>query len=81
MSGAISMIMAVQQYLDERRKLGFDYGKFDFVVHEGRAVLLDANKTPGRARNLSKIVAAGTANLADGFETLIRRAGQGSIRR
>ena len=64
-----------------RRKLGFDYGKFDFVVHEGRAVLLDANKTPGRARNLSKIVAAGTANLADGFENLIRRAGRGSIER
>lgn len=58
-----------------RQRLGFDYGKFDFVVNEGRAVLLDANKTPGRARNLSKIVAAGTANLADGFESLIRRAG------
>jgi hypothetical protein len=57
-----------------RRQLGFDYGKFDFVVHDGRAVLLDANKTPGRARNLSKIVAAGTANLADGFESLIRGA-------
>lgn len=54
-------------------RLGFDYGKFDFVMHEGRAVLLDANKTPGRARNLSKIVAAGTANLADGFEGLIHR--------
>lgn len=58
-----------------RHRLGFDYGKFDFVMHGGRAVLLDANKTPGRARNLSKIVAAGTANLADGFEGLIRRAG------
>ncbi|RJT33383.1 hypothetical protein D3227_25165 [Mesorhizobium waimense] len=56
-----------------RRKLGFDYGKFDFVMHEGRAVLLDANKTPGRARALSKIIAAGTANLADGFEGLIRQ--------
>ncbi|CAN7684690.1 hypothetical protein [Mesorhizobium sp. LjNodule214] len=57
-----------------RQKLGFDYGKFDFVMHEGRAVLLDANKTPGRARALSKIIAAGTANLADGFEGLIRQA-------
>ncbi|WP_296746120.1 hypothetical protein [Mesorhizobium sp.] len=55
-----------------RRELGFDYGKFDFVVHEGRAVLLDANKTPGRARNLSAFIAAGNANLADGFEGLIR---------
>jgi len=56
-----------------RREMGFDYGKFDFVMHEGRAVLLDANKTPGRARNLSKLVAAGNANLADGFEDLIRQ--------
>jgi len=58
-----------------RHKLGFDYGKFDFVMHEGRAVLLDANKTPGRARNLSAFIAAGNANLAEGFEGLIRRAG------
>ncbi|MBZ9705247.1 hypothetical protein LB543_00705 [Mesorhizobium sp. ESP7-2] len=57
-----------------RRELGFDYGKFDFVMHEGRAVLLDANKTPGGARNLSAFLAAGNANLADGFEGLIRRA-------
>ncbi|TPI18017.1 hypothetical protein [Mesorhizobium sp. B4-1-1] len=56
-----------------RRKLGFDYGKFDFVMHEGKAVLLDANKTPGRARNLSSFIAAGNANLADGFEGLIRQ--------
>ncbi|HEU4428053.1 MAG TPA: hypothetical protein VFT98_04825 [Myxococcota bacterium] len=25
---------------------GFDFGKFDYVEHDGRAVLLDANKTP-----------------------------------
>ncbi|MDX8452765.1 hypothetical protein RFM98_08355 [Mesorhizobium sp. VK9D] len=56
-----------------RRELGFDYGKFDFVMHEGRAVLLDANKTPGRVRNLSAFLAAGNANLADGFEGLIRQ--------
>lgn len=30
-----------------RRELRFDYGKFDYVVRDGRAVLLDANKTPG----------------------------------
>lgn len=30
-----------------RAALGFDYGKFDFVVHGGAAFLLDANKTPG----------------------------------
>nr|WP_250888858.1 hypothetical protein [Mesorhizobium sp. dw_380] len=59
---------------ERRRELGFDYGKFDFVMHEGRAVLLDANKTPGRPQNLVKMFAAGAADLADGFEGLIHRA-------
>lgn len=30
-----------------RQRLGFDYGKFDFVEHDGEPVLLDANRTPG----------------------------------
>jgi hypothetical protein len=30
-----------------RTELGFDYGKFDYVQVDGRAILLDANKTPG----------------------------------
>lgn len=29
-----------------RAELGFDYGKFDYVVQDGRAWLLDANTTP-----------------------------------
>jgi len=29
-----------------RERMGFDYGKFDYVIHEGRVILLDANKTP-----------------------------------
>ena len=29
-----------------RRRLGFDFGKFDYVEHDGQAILLDANKTP-----------------------------------
>jgi hypothetical protein len=33
-----------------RRGLGFDYGKFDYVVHDGTVVLLDPNKTPGGSR-------------------------------
>jgi hypothetical protein len=35
----------------ERERLGFDYGKFDFVIHEGEPILLDANKTPGSPPN------------------------------
>lgn len=32
-----------------RNKMGFDYGKFDYVEHDGQAILLDANKTPSYA--------------------------------
>ena len=32
---------------EKRKRLGFDYGKFDYVEHEGGAFLLDANRTPG----------------------------------
>jgi hypothetical protein len=56
-----------------RERLGFDYGKFDFVVHEGKPVLLDANNTPGGAPNLSAALKAGAVHLADGFDRLIRR--------
>ena len=43
---------------DEMRRLraglGFDFGKFDYVLHEGRYVLLDANRTPGAPTDLVK---------------------------
>jgi hypothetical protein len=32
----------------ERKRLGLDFGKLDFVIHDGEPVLLDANKTPGQ---------------------------------
>lgn len=32
-----------------RREMGWDFGKFDYVVRDGDAVLLDANRTPGKA--------------------------------
>ena len=31
------------------REMGYDYGKFDYVLHAGRPVLIDANKTTGSA--------------------------------
>jgi len=30
-----------------RAQMRFDYGKFDYVMHDGSAILLDANKTTG----------------------------------
>lgn len=35
-----------------RHKLGFEYGKFDYVEVNGKAILLDANKTIGFSQNL-----------------------------
>jgi len=40
------------QMLAARERLGFDYGKFDYVVVDGKAILLDANKTVGCSGNL-----------------------------
>jgi hypothetical protein len=34
-----------------RAELGFEYGRFDYVVREGEAILLDANRTPSLAGN------------------------------
>jgi hypothetical protein len=57
---------------DERSRLGFDYGKFDFVIHQGQPVLLDANRTPGNPRNLQDHVRKGAQNLAEGLDALLR---------
>ena len=54
-----------------RRNLGFDYGKFDFVIHEGRPVLLDANKTLGRPRHMEKAYMPEIVRFASGLEGLI----------
>ena len=56
----------------ERARLGFDYGKFDFVIHDGVPVLLDANRTPGNPRSLQEHVKKGAANLAEGLDELLR---------
>ncbi|WP_027062248.1 hypothetical protein [Mesorhizobium loti] len=53
-----------------RRELGFDYGKFDFAIYDGKSYLLDANKTPGNIPSSGDT--ASIAGLADGFEGLLR---------
>ncbi|MFO1061285.1 MAG: hypothetical protein U1E53_30500 [Dongiaceae bacterium] len=54
---------------EARRALGFDYGKLDYVRHDGRWVLLDANRTPGAPDNLlaDPALAASLEGLADGL--------------
>lgn len=37
-----------------RARMGFDYGKFDFSIHEGKPVLYDVNRTPGGPKQTLK---------------------------
>lgn len=46
-----------------REQMGFDFGKFDFVIHDNVPVLLDANKTPGNF-NTSPVIEARIETLA-----------------
>ena len=55
----------------ERKRLGFDFGKFDWVMHDGEPVLLDANRTPGVARAIESLVKEGARNLAEGLNELM----------
>ena len=56
-----------------RDRLRFDYGKFDYLVHEGRPLLIDTNRTPGahhdgesRPERRASILA-----LADGMQAFL----------
>lgn len=57
---------------DLRRRLGFDFGKFDYVISNGRAQLLDANRTPTNRSMSDAERAVEAAKLADGVESLLR---------
>lgn len=58
------------QVLDLRRRLGLDYGKIDYTMHNGQVVILDVNLTPsgpGTPEGTERVVAA----LADGIWSLL----------
>ena len=57
----------------ERERLGFDFGKFDFVLRDGRAILLDANRTPS-APPANPDVESSNAELALGLDVFWRSA-------
>ena len=53
---------------ERRRELGFDFGKLDYVVHEGEPALLDANRTPA----LDEPELGRTAMLAPGLWSFLK---------
>ena len=52
-SVGVEQIEPPPEVLAWRKQLGIDYGKLDFVVHDGEVVLLDVNKTTGASRHMS----------------------------
>jgi hypothetical protein len=57
-----------------RKRLGFDYGKFDFVCPDGQPpVLIDVNRTPCISRNIDEFpdLLAGYHALSRGIEAFI----------
>jgi hypothetical protein len=59
-----------------RARLGFDFGKFDYVKHDGRYYLLDANRTPGAPDAFANdpSVAASLDRLAGGLKGFLTSA-------
>ena len=67
---------------EQRLRLGFEFGKFDFVLHDGQAVLLHANRTPPAASNLGPTLSRNPDQLAEGLDHLIVSSmGVGRVRR
>ena len=55
-----------------RERLGFDYGKFDYVIRDGEAVVFDVNRTFSYGRQADNSPkAALVARLADGIKALL----------
>lgn len=64
--------VSVHPDIEARRiEMGFDFGKFDYVERDGRAILIDANRTPGRPGNEATSV-ANAAELGPGLDGALR---------
>ena len=53
-----------------RRQLGLDYGKIDYTVHDGQAIILDVNPSPG-VPGAPEVTALTVASLAEGIWSLL----------
>lgn len=58
-----------------RERLGFDYGKFDYVVRDGEALVLDLNKTTGQGRSAGPLLLEARRRRAEGLYAYFRDRG------
>lgn len=63
---------------EKREQLGFDFGKFDFGIVDGEAILYDVNRTPAlpRPNAESKKVTQLYPNLSEGLDGFLSRLGR-----
>ena len=73
-SSSIELPDEIPAELRERRaQLGFDYGKFDYVIHDGQALLLDTNSTPGFSKQSERLLGF-CATLSEGVHAWYEHA-------
>jgi len=46
-----------EELIQLRKKLNIDYGRFDYVVHAGKSIVLDINKTQASGRSMDRFKA------------------------
>jgi hypothetical protein len=61
-----------EEVIAVRKKLGLDFGKIDFVMHDGKAIVFDVNKTPTVFLNKQGKPGAYVRSLADGLDALLK---------
>jgi hypothetical protein len=59
------------EVLEVRHRLKLDYGKIDYVVREGRAVVFDVNKTPGHGATIRPHAVERFRHLAAGLSSFL----------
>ena len=68
-SSGIGQCTVTEAIVEERRRLGLDYAKLDYVVRDGKAILLDVSTTPAYAgRRLTAEQRGRATMLADGLD-------------
>lgn len=54
-----------------RQELGFDFGKFDYAIVDGRVVLYDANRTPALSHLPKERILPNIRLLAQGIRAFL----------
>jgi hypothetical protein len=60
-----------QELRDIRQALGFDFGKFDYAIVDGRVVLYDVNRTPTLGNFDEEVVRERLSTLASGIDAYL----------